>query len=391
MKSAVLVLGGYVNGYSIIRELYDYSKSDIILFDDKRSLATFSNKIKFYSIIKWEKNLLLNEIRKLHLEYEYIVIFPTDDLQLELLLDIYSDIKDYCFCPFNHHNLKESLNKFVQYSYCEELGVPYPKSVNINSIDDYEKVNSIKLPVIIKPSKREDLKQEVFRSLKIESEFDIKSSEKKIKDLLDKGMSFIASEVIPGDSSNNIFAYTAYRNKKGHILNEWIGRKVTQYPDDYGVMSTTSNEAPEIIKEQGRKLLNGMDLMGICEPEFKYDYRDHKYKLMEINLRSMMWNRVGNLSSVYLQYSQYLDALNVEVPKFKQTQDEQIKFVYFKHELANLIYRKNYFSHFKENVFNTKKRNFAIFEIKDFKPFLWDILSTVKVVLNSCLKRLKVK
>ena len=64
---------------------------------------------------------------------------------------------------------------------------------------------------------------------------------------------------------------------------------------------------------QGRKLLNGMDIKGIAQPEFKYDFRDQKYKLMEINLRSMMWHRVGNLSGVNLQYSQYLDALGEKV------------------------------------------------------------------------------
>jgi len=60
---------------------------------------------------------------------------------------------------------------------------------------------------------------------------------------------------------------------------------------------------------QGRTLLNGMDIKGIAQPEFKYDSRDKKYKLTEINLRSMMWHKMGNLSGVDLHYSQYLDAL----------------------------------------------------------------------------------
>ena len=85
-----------------------------------------------------------------------------------------------------------------------------------------------------------------------------------------------------------------------------------------------------------------MDIKGIAEPEFKYNSRDKKYKLMEINLRSMMWHRVGNLSGVNLQYAQYLDALGKNVNPQIQVKNKDIHFIYLNHEIINLILRRKY-------------------------------------------------
>jgi predicted ATP-grasp superfamily ATP-dependent carboligase len=134
-----------------------------------------------------------------------------------------------------------------------------------------------------------------------------------------------------------------------------------------------------------------MNLMGICEPEFKYDYRDNKYKLMEINLRSMMWHRVGNLSGVNLQFSQYLDAINEKVPRQAQDQNEVVHFIYMKHELYNLFFRKYYLKSFLKNVFGSKKKDFAIFHLSDVKPFLFDFYDIMKGVIIRCLKVLRIK
>jgi predicted ATP-grasp superfamily ATP-dependent carboligase len=144
------------------------------------------------------------------------------------------------------------------------------------------------------------------------------------------------------------------------------------------------------VKEQGRKLLEVMDLQGIIEPEFKYDNRDGKYKLMEINLRSMMWHRLGNLSGVNIQYSQYIDAIGSKILIQRQNQENVIHFVYFKHEILNLLNRKGYWKHFKKNVFYTNKE-FTVYDKNDLKPFFYDLKETIKGVIIICLKLLKIR
>jgi predicted ATP-grasp superfamily ATP-dependent carboligase len=380
--NCALVLGGYVNGYSIIKELYSKSIYDIALFDYGRGIAKLSNKVKYYDCIDNSPDSLKRAIEKLHKQYNYIIIFPTDDLQIENLHQIYYDIQDFCFVPFNPQTILDSLDKFIQYFNCEKLGVPYPKTIKLLTEKDMEKISHIQFPLLLKPNKREDLKVDVFRSLAVNTLQEFGQIKSELISLLSLGISFIASEIIPG-SSSNIYAYVGYRNKDGKILNEWTGKKLSQFPDDFGVFSTASNEAPIDILELGRKLLIGMDIMGIAEPEFKYDFRDGKYKLMEINLRSMMWNRVGNLSGVDIHVTQYLDATGQYVPVQVQNKTRNLHLVYMKHELFNLLNRRNYLPNFKYNVFKGDSLHFAIFDRKDIKPFIMDTFRTIKLITKS--------
>ena len=254
-----LILGGYVNGYSIIQELYEKDVKDIILFTYSRDLASYSNKINKFVIIDKTPESLYKEIIKLHEEYEKIIVFPTNDLQLEHLYALYNDIYSFCFLSFNSKNLQECLDKYIQYSYCEKLDIPYPKTVYVKQKEDVEKIQFLQFPVLLKPKTREDLKGKVFRNKRIDSSLDLDKIKEYIETHLASGIKFLASEIIPGDD-DCIYAYVAYRDMNGKILNEWTGRKLAQYPDSLGVFSSASNEAPEEVMIQGRKLLDGMDI-----------------------------------------------------------------------------------------------------------------------------------
>jgi D-aspartate ligase len=389
ISHCALVLGAYVNGYSIIQELYEKKVKKIILFGYSRELASYSNKINKFVLIDKTPESLHREITELHKEYEKIIVFPTDDLQLENLHKLYDNINSFCFLPFNPENLHECLDKRVQYSYCEKLGIPYPETIYIHEKKDLENIELIQFPILLKPSKREDLRGKVFRNMKVDSLEDLNKSKARIEGYLDAGIKFLASEIIPGDE-NCIYSYVAYRDMNGKILNEWTGKKLAQYPNNFGVFSSASNEAPEDVLLQGRKLLYGMDIKGIAQPEFKYDFRDNKYKLMEINLRSMMWHRVGNLSGVDLQYSQYLDALGEKVDPQLQIKNKDIHFIYLKHEIMNLIERRRYLRIFLKNLMDSDETYIAVYDIKDIKPFLKDCMNVARLIGSHILKFLRI-
>jgi len=383
--ACALVLGGYVNGYCIIRELYEKGVEDIILLDSIRSLASFSNKIKKFLLVQMNPISIVRSLKDLHRNYEKIVLFPTDDHQIELLHEVYDEISSFCFIPFNNDNIVEVSSKAYQYECCDKLGIPHPISASIQTVHDLAKLRNLSYPIIIKPVKRYDIiNSRVFRSIVLRSHNDMSDCATYLKDMLRTGISFLASEVIPGDDSC-IYAYVGYRSRCGSILNEWTGKKLSQYPDEFGVFSSASNQAPEIIRQQGRKLLEGMDLVGINEPEFKYDERDQKYKLTEINLRSMMWHRMGNLSGVSLQYTQYLDALSRTCKAQRQERKRHIHLVYLKHELLNLLNRRHYVRNFVRNIFHWGPTRWAVWDLYDVKPFLVDYCRLVSIFIRRYL------
>lgn len=368
-----MVLGGHVNGYSIVKELYEQGIKDIAIFDYARSLARFSNKTVYHSQIDNDPETLLKELTILHGHYDYIVIFPTDDLEIENLHLIYEEVSDFCYLPFNHENILDNFNKFFQYQACESINVPYPKTIHAKNKIDLESIVDLTFPLLIKPSTRKDSTTEVFRNLYLEGKEDYLSAQKMLVDFITNGIEFVVSEFIPGDDTN-IYAYTCFRSQDGEILNEWSGKKLTQYPDNYGVVCSSSNQAPQEVVDLGRALVEKFDAAGIIEPEFKYDYRDGKYKLMETNFRSMMWHRTGSISGVKLHETQYNYATGRHIQNYNQDASTSIHFVLMLHEIPNLIARKGYFKYFRHNVFGGDRRVWAIFEWGDVKPFLFSLV-----------------
>lgn len=390
MNNTALVLGGYVNGYSIVKELTEEGVSNIALFDYGRSVAGYSNKINYHARIDKTPGSLLHALKELNKQFDYIVIFPTDDLQVENLSLIRHEIEHFCFVPLNPVTVMQSFDKYYQYAVCEKIGIPYPKTIQIKEQKGLEKVSELNFPVLIKPSTRVDAVINVFRNMYIETLADFEKNKHTFADFLSDGVEFIVSEFVPGDDTN-IYAYTCFRSPDGDIQNEWVGKKLTQYPDNYGVFCSSSNEASDEVLKQGRALVTALDAFGVVEPEFKYDCRDKKYKLMEVNLRSMMWNRTGKISGVRLHKSMYDYATNQEVVVDIQNRDVVIHFVYMMHEIGNLISRKGYWRHFKHNVWGGDKRVWAIYESSDIKPFVYSFYLLTRAVVSACLKRLKIR
>lgn len=380
-----LVIGGFINGYSIVKELYDKGLREIVLVDTKKKLGAYSNKIVRFIQIEPSADSLHQALRELHQTYERIVIFPTSESQLEQLHELYEQISPYCFLPFNNDNLIDCLDKIYQYQHCERVGIPYPNSVFLETEGDLAQLNQLTYPIILKPSKTNPTQQKVFRNLVIYNELDFALHQSRIVSGLEAGIHFLASEVIPGDSSN-VYAYVGYRSKQGVILNEWMGKKLSQYPDNFGIFASASNQSPREVLEQGRKLLETMNLFGICEPEFRLDPRDGLYKLMEVNLRSTMWNRIGTLSGVDILYTQYLDAIGEQGIKQTQRQDQDIHFVYFKHEFLGLIKGTIAWETFWRNIFRSDQTFFAVFDWKDLKPFCFDLLDTCRGLFRRAAK-----
>ncbi|GAG52433.1 unnamed protein product, partial [marine sediment metagenome] len=227
----------------------------------------------------------MSKMLELHEEYEYIVVFPTDEEHIRLLLEIRDSIGQFCFLPFDERSIA---NKYDQYLWSRTLRVPCPETILLSKPSDYEKVLEM-LPAIIKPIVKYD--GVGIKNIRLYSPSDYRMNRDRVEKRLSEGFEFVASDIIPGDG-DQIFAYICYRTKNGKILNEWTGCKLSQHPDNFGVFASARSCTCSMVAEQGRWLVEGANLFGILEPEFKYDYRDGKYKLIEINFRSMMWHRI---------------------------------------------------------------------------------------------------
>ena len=69
---------------------------------------------------------------------------------------------------------------------------------------------------------------------------------------------------------------------------------------------TTSNRHPSAF-------LKSIDYSGLVEIEFKYDARDGKYKILDVNPRVWTWNAIGERAGVDFAYVQWQLAMGESV------------------------------------------------------------------------------
>ena len=115
-----VILGSYINSYSIIRELSIEPKCRIILLYHRISIACFSNipflKVKINNTIEDISKELSNLI-KIH---GRLYVFATDDLHLENLAKLDKTILEAIVLPFKTSKVAEITSKSQQYNICKK-------------------------------------------------------------------------------------------------------------------------------------------------------------------------------------------------------------------------------------------------------------------------------
>lgn len=381
LRTVAVVMGGHVNGYSIIQELYGCGVRDIVLLAYKGQIGNYSRYPRKIVTIAKNDESIKNALVELHKEYDYLVLFPSNDWEVEGMCRFKDEIKDFCFLPFNSETLSRYSDKLEQYAAADACGVPRPKTLPLKTLNDVSRIRELRFPIIIKPTTRRDVLEKIFlfRNRIIETEDDFKAYLPLFRYQISKGIELLVSEVIPGPSSGRIFAYTAYC-KDGRVISGWGGSKLSQSPDDYGVFSTGCNVCESKVEEYAKRLLDFTKACGLVQAEFKFDERNGEFYLMEINFRSDMWNRVGTLSGVYNAYAMWCDAIGINVPSNIQEVGRKIVFCNLLSELANLKHRKGYWPTFRKCVFSPAKRSIAVLDVRDIKVFVrwgWNIVRAI--------------
>ena len=148
-----------------------------------------------------------------------------------------------------------------------------------------------------------------FRSVPLESraELDAKASEAR-----NDNVEFLIQEIIPGDD-DTLYTFGSYRTKAGHVAGTFTGRKLRQRPRGFGTCRVGESVYSPELSAVGQRFLEKVRYFGISQLEFKWDERDRKFKLMEINPRSWSWIGLSIRLGINLPFLQLCDALGQPV------------------------------------------------------------------------------
>ncbi len=290
-----VLLGSDMNVYGMARSFHEAYGIKSVAVGKGMLGATMHSRI--VSVEAVEPNLeddqvFVDTLLKFAQRYpgKTLLLVPCGDNYIKLLVRNQDKLRGaYRFECIDEPLLMRLSIKESFYQVCEEHGFAFPKTTTCS----FENHKGIELPfdfpVIIKPSNsvaywncRFPHKKKVFVAQNRE-EFDA---------ILDAiyGSSYkdhlILQEFIPGDDSGmRVMNCYCGRDRKvklialGHTLLE------EHSPEGIGSYAAIISSRDDALSEQMKNFLEGIGYIGFANFDMKYDPRDGKYKLFEMNLR----------------------------------------------------------------------------------------------------------
>ncbi len=299
-KVKVLILGTDINSYYMARCYHELTgkKADVI---GNRAIpyTNITNPIivkDFNNIENFKKALI--EYGEKNKEYK-ILLVATSDLYVKLVTEQSSLLEKYFVFNYPENALvNKLLIKETFYSEYENKGIDIPKTY-VYKCDKTDKISNVKeifdeYPLIIKPSNGVEYHKFDDKGLakvyKVKTEEELEKTIKKIEESGYKE-NLIIQEFIPGDDSR-LFDSIFYvgKNKKAQIATfAQIGLQ-ERTPTGIGNCTVLVNGFDEFgYKEELiyklKNFLEEIGYQGFAEFDMKYDIRDGKYKVLEINPR----------------------------------------------------------------------------------------------------------
>ena len=299
-KIKVLIMGTDINAYYMSRCYHELTgkKADIIgnrampYTDISNSIIIkdFNNKENFIKA--------LTEYGEKNKDYE-ILLIATSDLYVKLIAEEKSLLEKYYV--FNYPDIELVNNLLVKekfYDIYKDMGLDMPKTY-IYPCNKNEDINKIKkcfneYPIIIKPSDGVEYHSlddtTLAKVYKIHSEEELEKIIKKIENA-GYNKNLIIQEFIPGDDSA-LFDSVFYVGKDKKAKLATFAQIGLQEHTPTGIGNCTvlvngydEHGYKEEIVYKLKEFIEKIGYQGFAEFDIKYDVRDNKYKVLEINPR----------------------------------------------------------------------------------------------------------
>ncbi len=330
------VFGMFETGLGIGRSL-GRNEIEVFGFDYKKDIGAYSRYINFKlcpNPVNDEKLFIKFVIDiTLSLQYKPVLYIASDDF-----LEVFSKNRDI-FKNLLLMNIpdtdtvKLALNKNLLYEKISLLGIDCPKT--------YSDSEGYSFPLIIKAENVNVWRNNLNSSTKVilvenQNELDIN-----LKMLEELNIKYVLQEIIPGND-NKFFKYNSYRGKNGELLAEFMLQKLRQNPVKYGVGSLVKSIFNEEIREIGRIVFEQIDYKGVGSIEFKYDERDNRYKLIEINSRYWQQNILPTKCGLNFPMIEYSYLTNSNNYVYSLNYSKGVKWINLYMDITSFLnYRKN--------------------------------------------------
>ena len=365
-KFLPIILGTDANAYGLARSFHEEYGIKSLALGVTQLIETKNSKIIdtiIYKDLKEEKSFikiltdLAEEYKK---EYENLILLSCAEWYTDLIVDNFEILKKYYILPFMNKELKKNLeNKESFYNLCKKYALDYPETFIVTK-ENYKSINiNHSYPLALKPSSSSEYSKIEFagkeKSYKIKDEEELKNVINKIYNSNYKD-NIIVQDYIPGND-DTMWVMICYSDKNGKVKMMCLGHCILEEHTPYGIGNYKAiiSDGNKELYEKIKSFLEKIKYIGFSNFDLKYDYRDKKYKLFEMNIRqgrSSFFTTAAGLNLSKFIVEDYIENKNEKtVYNYNKhlwlTTPKQLlkKYVYNKDvlkEATNLIKQKKY-------------------------------------------------
>ena len=253
------------------------------------------------------------------------VLFPCLDEWVFAVARHAAELGEYYVLPFSDFETVERiLDKDLLYRKCQQRLIPIPKTFYVGEQSPEQIAGEIRFPCIVKPALQRaftnEFGEKVFRAATRDDFLDLCKR---------AGHHPLLAQEIVGAGLDSFYSLCSYIGRDGQAKGVFVGRKLEQYPPDFGTACLVDSRYVDEIVERGVDILREFGYHGISEVEFIYDEPSGDYKLLDINTRVWKWIGLPMAAGIDLPWLAYADAVygNVEADG---RQRDALRWVYLK-------------------------------------------------------------
>jgi D-aspartate ligase len=289
-----LLFAGDINVYSVARAFHEQYNMKPYVYGKYMSWPCAGSKIMNYTanpkadVSEVFLGLVVDFANKN--QDKKVILIGCGDSYVQLIGENKDKLPENVIAPYiNIDMMNRLIHKEKFYEICEQAGVDYPHTFVHKKNMGTEFELPFNAPFIIKPSNGIEYWRNPFPGQNKVFKFDTRSElDEVLKKIYDAGYddSVIIQDFIPGDDSY-MRVITNYSDKNGKVRMMCLGHVLLEEHTPQGignhaVIITVHNAE---LEGKIKALLDGLNYIGFSNFDIKYDRRDGKFKVFEINTR----------------------------------------------------------------------------------------------------------
>ncbi|MGI6737195.1 MAG: ATP-grasp domain-containing protein [Anaerovoracaceae bacterium] len=358
-----LLFAGDINVCSVARAFHEQYGITSTAYGKYPTGPCMNSKIIDYHAVEQadEKDTFLRLVREFAAAHsdQTVFLIGCGDSYVELVSACKAELPDNVIAPCIDVDLMHDLiNKEKFYQLCEETGIDYPDTFVHRREMGLEFELPFGGPFIVKPADSIEYWRHPFASqqkvYRLDTFDDVRGV---LSDIYDAGYdgSIIIQNFIPGGDTY-MRVLTNYSDRHGKVKMQCLGHVLLEEhtPHGSGNHAVIITEHNTELEEKIRRLLDSLHYVGYSNLDIKYDRRDGKYKVFEINTRQGRSNYYvtgsgGNIARYLVE-----DYIENKPLEFEYVDEENLWLVVPK-KVAFTYVRSDEYRHRMQILFDTGK------------------------------------